>query len=166
MKIMVIGLACSGKTTIAQQLGEVLNLPVFHMDKIIWQEDWVKAPDTSFKHAQQQILNKENWIYEGFNPSTLSKQVESADRIIYLNKSHVVITFNYLKRLIQHRDRARASMPEGNVEHFSFSYIKWLWKYKNQDIIDKVLEYAKGKPVVILSTSQEVRDYTRSISLG
>ena len=36
---MVIGLACSGKTTIARQLGEILNLPVFHMDKIIWQEN-------------------------------------------------------------------------------------------------------------------------------
>jgi adenylate kinase family enzyme len=159
MKILVVGLACSGKSIFARRLGAELKLPVFHMDQLLWQEEWVKTPDKTFKQIQQQILEKDKWIYEGFNLPTLRTQVEAADRIVYLKKSHVQITLNYFKRLREYRYMSRPDIPKGNIEHFSLHYIKWLWKYNNLEIINEVQQYSKEKSVDILSTNNDIQNF-------
>lgn len=37
-KITILGVPSSGKTTLANKLGSVLNIPVTHLDKIFWKE--------------------------------------------------------------------------------------------------------------------------------
>lgn len=158
MKILVVGLACSGKSTFAKILSEKTNLPVFHMDLIIWQRSWVKTPVEKFYLEQNNILTKENWIYEGFNLPSLMQQVQAADKIIYLRKSHLRITANYFKRLRKYRHIARPDMPKGNIEYLSLSYIKWLWKYDNKEVINEIRRYSEQKPLYILSSKREYQE--------
>jgi len=42
--IVIVAGPGSGKSTLARMLGERLNLPVFHVDQIHWQENWVERP--------------------------------------------------------------------------------------------------------------------------
>ena len=39
-RIMIIGCGGAGKSTLARQLGEKLNLPVVHLDKLFWLPGW------------------------------------------------------------------------------------------------------------------------------
>ena len=43
-RIVIVAGPGSGKSTLARILGERLNLPVFHVDQIHWQENWVERP--------------------------------------------------------------------------------------------------------------------------
>jgi adenylate kinase family enzyme len=37
-KISILGVTASGKTTLANKISEILNIPVTHLDKIFWKE--------------------------------------------------------------------------------------------------------------------------------
>ena len=41
-RIMIVGRPGSGKSSLAQAIGERTGLPVIHIDKIHWQPGWVE----------------------------------------------------------------------------------------------------------------------------
>ncbi len=157
MKLLITGLACSGKSTLSRLVADVTGLPLVHMDRIIWQENWVKSSDEHFIEEQDRTLSRPNWIYEGFNLPTLQNQVKAADQIIFINKSRLQLTFNYLKRLRRHRQKARPDMPDGNIEHFNLKYIKWLWKYKSSNVLSDIQEYAHDKNVSVVRSKRDIK---------
>jgi hypothetical protein len=55
-------------------------------------------------------------------------------------------------------------MPSGNAEQFSWSYIRWLWKYNNDEVLRKAYEYAKDKPVIVVSTDKQATALIDSLS--
>lgn len=166
MKILITGLACSGKSTLSRLIADVTGLPLVHMDRIIWQENWVKATDEQFIEKQDQLLRQPNWIYEGFNLPTLQKQIEAADQIIFINKSRLRITFNYLKRLRKYKHEARPDMPNGNIEHYSFNYIKWLWKYSSSNVFNDLQKYAHNKSVNVVHSKRDIERLLTQLSKG
>jgi len=48
-RILVIGIAGGGKSTLALKLGEVLGLPVIHLDAIFWKPGWESIPREEFR---------------------------------------------------------------------------------------------------------------------
>lgn len=99
MKRLIVGLGCSGKSTLARDIGKISRLPVYHLDRLLWKTEWVRAESDDFMKQQSRILATSNWVYEGFNPKSLPKQVSYADTIIYLDVPHMRLTYNWIKRL-------------------------------------------------------------------
>jgi adenylate kinase family enzyme len=159
MKILVTGLGCSGKSTIARRIGEVTDLPVHHLDRLLWKSDWVRASQEEFLTKQSNILSGKEWVYEGFNPKTLSVQVHAADSIVYLKVSHLKLTYNWLKRLWKYRKNSRPDMADGNIEKFNWPYLKWLWKYGNDEMIADIKHLCGSKELVIISNNTDRKKY-------
>jgi len=55
-KIMIVGSSGSGKSTLALQLGEMLRLPVIHIDKEFWTPGWVKTPKDEWPMANHRTM--------------------------------------------------------------------------------------------------------------
>ena len=49
-------------------------------------------------------------------------------------------------------------MPTGNVEHFNLNYIKWLWKYKNSDVLCDIQKYASHKTISVVRSKKDVKN--------
>ncbi|MCL1951754.1 MAG: topology modulation protein, partial [Oscillospiraceae bacterium] len=55
-RIMVMGSSGSGKSTMAQRLGEITGLPVVHLDSLSWLPGWVEAPKEEFGEKVREIV--------------------------------------------------------------------------------------------------------------
>ena len=42
-RILIIGCGGAGKSTMARQLGDKLQIPVVHLDKLFWKPGWVES---------------------------------------------------------------------------------------------------------------------------
>ena len=88
-KIAVVGGAGTGKTTLTNNLGRKLNVPIYHIDGIHHLENW-KTRDT--KEIDRIILkraNEEKWVIDGTYKSTLQERINKADLVIFLDYSTI-----------------------------------------------------------------------------
>ena len=63
LKVLILGNSGSGKSTFAQKIGNELSVPVYHMDEIILDKNYVPFEDAT--NRIQDILNKNTWIIDG-----------------------------------------------------------------------------------------------------
>ena len=63
-KIAIIGNAGSGKTTLAFQLHQKLNLPLYHLDKYYWLPNWERNCYETFTKKHDELCEQDAWIIE------------------------------------------------------------------------------------------------------
>ena len=61
-KIMIIGCCGSGKTTLAKKLSNKLNLPLIHLDKLNWRDNWENISKEEFDDLLWAEVVKPTWI--------------------------------------------------------------------------------------------------------
>ena len=52
MRISIIGYSASGKSTFAKTIGEILNIPVLHLDKVNFLPNWVERKKEESKKIE------------------------------------------------------------------------------------------------------------------
>ena len=155
-KISIIGGSGNGKTTLSNNLGKILNLPVYHIDGIHHLEDW-KIRDK--KERDEIILEKVNtdkWIIDGTYHSTLKQRLEKADVVIYLDYSSFAQVKGVLGRYIKEHGKERPEIP-GCKERMSFDFFLWVlhWrKNKRKEIIDAISSIDKNKILIFKNRRQ------------
>ena len=112
-KIMVIGNAGNGKTTLCKKLGARLGIEVFHVDTMQWRPGWQRTPEAEFARVHDDILRRERWIIDGFGPGdSIEKRAVAADTIVF---SDYPLWRSFLwayKRQLQYAFRPRPDLPE------------------------------------------------------
>ncbi len=152
MRIHITGNAGSGKTTLARDLGEILNIEVFGLDKIVWRENWVATPKDERAFLEEELTSKQEWIIEGV--SSVARQ--SADYIVFLDlprctclKRGVLRSFKYL---FSSRPELPNNCPEIKIIH---RLIKLIWqfnKYMRPSIINDINNSIVWTPAVIIGS--------------
>lgn len=142
-KIMIVGSSGSGKSTLARQLGEILRLPVIHIDKEMWKSGWVKTPQDEWREKHTALISAPEWIIDGNNPGNMDKRLETADTVIFLDFNRFVCLRSVLKRRLTYIGKPRPDVPEGCPETLftDFDFIKYIWQYpvKSRPIVlDKI----------------------------
>jgi len=107
-RIHITGNAGSGKTTLALALGRHLNLPVHHLDSIVWQPGWRKTSPEVRGPAEASLVAGEAWIVDG-----VSDQVRAAaDLVVFLDVARTRCLFRAFKRNLPFLFRSRPGLPE------------------------------------------------------
>ena len=84
-RIMIIGCPGSGKSTLARALGERLDLPVVHLDRLWWKPGWENVTQEEFDQRLGNALKLEQWIIDGNFSRTVETRLEKCDTVIYLD---------------------------------------------------------------------------------
>ena len=84
-RVIVTGLAGSGKSTFALALAAKTGLPVIHLDLQFWKPGWVAPPETEWRERQWSVLGGDAWIADGNYHETLDLRLELADTVVFLD---------------------------------------------------------------------------------
>jgi len=116
MKILVSGNAGAGKSSLGRRLAQKYNLPLFGLDKIVWQSGWKKTPQEEKDRRINEILEKDSWVLEGITKSGLKE----ADVVYFLDIHPIRCALNVIKRFIKNGLGSRPELPEGCPEYIGF----------------------------------------------
>ncbi|MDQ0195572.1 DNA topology modulation protein [Paenibacillus wynnii] len=144
-RVLVLGSAGSGKSTLSQQLGGIFKLPVIHLDKYYWKPNWEPTPNEEWDKRVEYFTMQEHWIIDGNYSRTLDKRLERADLIIFLDMSRWLCLYRILKRRIMYHKKTRPDMNEECPEKFDFEFIKWVWNYRKRSRVNTLNKLAKVK---------------------
>ncbi|WP_176037521.1 DNA topology modulation protein FlaR [Brucella tritici] len=144
-RIMIIGGAGSGKSSLARALGEVTGLPVVHIDTLYWQPGWTMRSRDEIGRLTKEAANQDRWIFEGNHSETMNYRALRADMLIFLDISTMRRLWRVLKRTVIHYGRSRPDMAEGCVERFDWDFLKWVAGYRKNGRI-RALAFLEKAP--------------------
>lgn len=164
-RILIIGCGGAGKSTLARQLGEKLNLPVVHLDKLFWKPGWVESSKAEIDERIHLEMQKPRWIMDGNYNRTLRERVKHCDTIIYLDFSRLFCLMGVLKRIITTYGTVRPDMGEGCPERVDLEFLKWVWNY-NRDKREcnyRLLNEAENVETIVLKNRRMVKRFLQSL---
>ncbi len=101
-KVAIFGNAGGGKSTLARQLAEATDLPLYSLDKIKYQTGGEELPHEQYLKIHYDLLNRDEWIIDGFGCVTSAWQRFSvADTLIYLDLPLFTHALWVTKRLLK-----------------------------------------------------------------
>ena len=160
-RIVIIGCGGAGKSTLARQLGEKLNLPVVHLDKIFWKPGWVEMDKEAFDARIRAEMDKETWIIDGNYNRTMPERIQRSDTVIYLDFSRMTCLWGVIKRNLTNRGKVRPDMGEGCPEKIDIEFLKWVWNY-NRDKRERnyrLLNEATHAQTIVLKNRRMVKRF-------
>jgi adenylate kinase family enzyme len=140
-RIAIIGLPGSGKSTFSIKLGKLLNLPVYHLDKYMF-EGRKKRDKQEFLVVKEMLVKEEFWIIEGCSFSTLEMRFARANTVIYFNFPRWLCLWRISKRLFEKNNN-----DTGCLQGINWTLIKYIW-YFNRDKKQGIEELIKKYPHV------------------
>lgn len=165
-KVAVIGCGGAGKSTFSRKIAEILNIPVYHLDKLYWRPGWVPTPNDEWDYLIKNLVSKEKWIIDGNYGRTLDTRLENADTIIFLNMSKYLCIYRIIKRRLMYNGITRPDMNEGCKEKLDMDFIKWVWGYnknKKPEILNKLNKFSNQKNVIIFNNSYEADSFINDL---
>ncbi len=109
-RVVVTGLAGSGKSTFSRSLAARTGVPLIHLDLHSWKPGWVAPTDGEWREKQRQVLAGNAWIADGNYHETLALRLALADTIVVLRTPWPVCAGRALRRGMRRSD---GEMPDG-----------------------------------------------------
>ncbi|MDM5189806.1 DNA topology modulation protein [Bacillus sp. DX4.1] len=165
-KIMIIGSGGAGKSTFSRELGNLLHIPVYHLDALYWKEDWVLASREEQIQVQRDLVAQDCWIIDGNYGFTMDMRLEAADTIIFVDLPRIQCLYRVVKRRIQYHNKTRPDMGKGCDEQLDFEFLKWVWTYskvKRPVILEKLQAVSAEKDIIIFRSSAEVAKFLEQL---
>ena len=82
-KIAIIGSPGSGKTTLAKTLCKILNIKVYHLDRLFWKSGWQSIDGPTRINTMESLIHEKQWIIEGTYLRSSKPRLNDADTIFF-----------------------------------------------------------------------------------
>src|SRR5260221_13754266 len=167
-KIAIIGSSGAGKSTLARELGSILKIKVFHLDRFFWQRGWkVKTRDTRIDILQE-IVREKQWIIEGTYLNSSELHLNAADTIIFLDIPPLVCLWRLTKRHREYYGCSRRDIPEGCTDRLTERLILRVLTFPLDDrrTLKQKLRSYNSKRIIWLRSSKEVKDFLAQLEQG
>lgn len=128
-KVMVIGNAGGGKSTLSRAICAVHGLPYHSVDEIQWQPGWVATPEAEFTQAHEAILLTQRWLIDGYGSwHSVERRLGEADTVIFVDHPVRVHFWWAAKRQIKALFGVQDGVPKGcNLLSVTFQIFAMIW---------------------------------------
>ncbi|MBI4312103.1 MAG: DNA topology modulation protein [Chloroflexi bacterium] len=166
-RVAVVGSAGAGKSTLARQLGDVLGLPVIHLDTVHWQPGWVEPSREEWRATVERIVQGERWVIDGNYGGTMGLRFAAADAIVFLDLPRRLCLWRVVKRRLQFRGKQRPDMAPGCPEKLDLGFLRWIWAYptaSRPEVLRLMEEASHGRRIYRLRSRKEVARFLAAAS--
>ncbi len=131
-RIHVVGTSGSGKTMLAKQIAQRLQLPHVELDALHWEPNWTAAEEHVFRERVERALQSDRWVVDG-NYSRVRDLIWSqADTIVWLDYPFWLVFSRIVWRTLR-RGLTRQALWNSNRESLvkafgKESMILWMLK--------------------------------------
>ena len=160
-KIVVVGPSGAGKSEFSRKLNKILNIELFHLDNIFWNEDKTHIEREEFDNKLSDILHKDRWIIDGDYSRTYEVRFKKADTIFFLDYPKDICLEGANSRIGKKRD----DLP-WIEEEFDNEFKKWIinWFIETKPIlIELINKYKNDKSIIIFKSREEANDFINSL---
>jgi adenylate kinase family enzyme len=85
-RIVVIGNAGGGKSTLARKLAEKRGLKHVEIDRLLWQDGWVLTPEDVYVQQHRDVIEQDDWVIDGLGRrNSIAERVGRATEIILID---------------------------------------------------------------------------------
>lgn len=156
------GNAGSGKSTLALKMAELLNIPVYSLDLVVWGEHWQKVPQIQRTRAELALAAQSDWIIEGVSPLI----GESADCIVFLDYPRWLCFVRCALRNVRYLFSSRPGLPDHCPEILIIPrLVQIIWRFPHK--VKPLIEQQGGTKIVYrLTSSREVAEFIAALHRG
>ena len=159
-KIAIIGPPGAGKTTLARNLGSLLKMKVFHLDRFFWELGWKGKPREERLEILERLVQEKQWIIEGTYLDSSEPRLNAADTIIFLNTSLLLCLWRIMQRHRKDHDLSRRDIPQGCTDRLTlFRILKVvIFPFRGRRKLEEKLREFPEK-VIRLRSAKEVHGF-------
>ncbi len=121
-RMVIIGTSCSGKTTLAQTLSQVLNMSHIELDAIHWLPNWQSRPLAELRPLVQETVAAKQWVLDGNYSKVRDIVWHRPTTVIWLNYPFDLVLWLALYRTTK-RVLSQEELFGGNREGFRQSFL-------------------------------------------
>ncbi len=162
-KIVIIGSPGAGKTTLAIELSKILNIKVFHLDRLFWTRGWKRKSRDARIDVLYKIVQEKQWIIEGTYISSSEPRFEEADTIVFLDMHPSLCFSRVIKRHRKNRGKPRRDLPMDSTDKLTPSR---MWKVLTFALADQrrlrqtLNKYESGR-IIRLRSRKKVDEFLK-----
>lgn len=149
-KIIVIGCPGSGKTTFAEKLHKVTDLPLYYLDAIWHKPDRTHISREEYDQKLSEIFKTKEWIIDGNYSRTIEDRIRNCDTIFLFDLPTEICIQGATERLGKDRydipwvDTELDPKLKQEIEEFPDKVLPKIY-----ELVDK---YSEGKQIIIFKS--------------
>ncbi len=121
-RVVVFGTTGSGKSRLAQKLGERTGLRVIELDALNWGPGWQPAPLELLRHRVEREIRDGDWIVVGNYDSVRDLTWRPADTLVWLDLPFMLVIWRLFWRTLRRSVTKENLWGSGNSESLVRSF--------------------------------------------
>ncbi|MBE9043705.1 flagellar protein FlaR [Pleurocapsales cyanobacterium LEGE 10410] len=160
-KIMIIGNAGGGKSTLAKRLSQSRNLPLYRLDALQWNSGWIPTSKAEFDRRHDELISQDVWIIDGFASwESIETRCAAADTIILVDLPLWIHYWWTTKRQFMCLFRPRPDFVQGcPMLPMTGKLLKMIWIIYTQvrpKLVELVVSYRETKWIYHIKSPREM----------
>lgn len=162
-KHSIMGAPGAGKTTLAGQLNNILEIPAIHLDALFWKPGWIRTSDEERLAIFQSLTRKPRWILDGNYSTIIDLQLKVTETVLFLDYPRYICYWRVFKR----RFSSPPEVAPGCPDKIDLEFIKsiWIYPYTTGRYLKERLPSYNSLKVISLHSPRETKVFCQRLAL-